>query len=231
MIFSHTIPPSTSATMFPSTRSILLHKSSAPLFMFLFRVATVSDCSCPHSPYRGRPVVHLKFLVSSLGPVPPPARRSPPFRRGGSQTRPLSGGVGAAPPQTPISSFLTELIRGMRHHSRFWGKWGHRGRSPLYINWAAGGFRKKLCFSAPSTKGLPKQGRNALGRKGLREWGRLGEAKCLPKVYQGNFCRSNERLFCCFGGFFQPFSACHRCCTALSSCFWECIPPFARKWA
>ena len=164
-------------------------------------------------------------------------RHSPrTLRRGWCPHRPAaprpSVGAGPRPARGPVpfvgAAFGRPGVWGPRPHG------GHRGRSPLYINWGRAGLenwrvQKKLCFSAPSTKRLPKQGREALGRKGLRGVRCLGTAKCLPKVYHENFCRSNERLFCCFGEISQPFQACHRCCTALSSCFWECIPPFARK--
>ena len=180
------------------------------------------------------------FSTAPAGEEKPPVTAfggdSPLFKgawTGPTPARP-SVGAGPRPARGPVpfvgAAFGRPGVWGPRRHG------GHRGRSPLYINWGAGGFgkladgfRKKLCFSAPSTKCLPKRVREALGRKGLREWEYPGEAKCLPKVYHGNFCRSNERLFCCFERFPQPFPACHRCCTALSSCFWECIPPFARK--
>ena len=171
-------------------------------------------------------------------PAPKSVWRHPPrtLRRGRCPRRPAaprpSVGAGPRPARGPApfvgAAFGRPGVWGPRPHGSY------RGRSPLYINWVAGGFRKladgfrkKLCFSAPSTKCLPKQGRNALGRKGLREWGRPGEAKCLPKVYQGNFCRSNERLFCCFERFPQPFPACHRCCTLLS--YFKVLPEPAKE--
>ena len=65
-----------------------------------------------------------------------------------------------------------------RHHAAPFG--GYRGRSPLYRNWAVGGFRKRVKLSAPSTRRLPTKHRKPLGPSGLR----AGRYSHLKNVYQ-----------------------------------------------
>ena len=57
---------------------------------------------------------------------------------------------------------------------------GHRGRSPLYQNWAVGGNRKSVKVLAPSTKCLPEKRRKPLGPSGLQ----AGRCSHLKNVYQ-----------------------------------------------
>ena len=154
----------------------------------------------PH-PFAGALPRPARSSVPSIGAGLRPARNSGPvqgripsarasksvwrhsprtLRRGWCPRRPAaprpSVGAGPRPARGPVpfvgAAFGHPGVWGPRPHG------GHRGRSPLYINWGAGGFgkladgfRKKLCFSAPSTKRLPKQSRKALGCKGLRVLG------------------------------------------------------------
>ena len=67
-----------------------------------------------------------------------------------------------------------------RHHAAPFG--GHRGRSPLYRNWVAGGFRKRVKVSGPSTRRLPIKHRKPLGPSGLQ----AGRCSHLKNVYQGS---------------------------------------------